>query len=83
MNGENEALAMKARLQPPHRLIRQIDTELYLAPDGHWVPGEADAFDFPDLRTALATCEQMQQKRVEMVMIFEPGAIRAPFRTNP
>ena len=83
MNGENEALAMKARLQPPHRLIRQIDTGLYLAPDGHWVPGEADAFDFPDLRTALATCEQMQQKRVEMVMIFEPGAIRAPFRTNP
>jgi hypothetical protein len=74
--------AMKARLHTPHRVIRQIDTGLYLAPDGHWVPGEEDAFDFPDLHTALATCEQMQQKRVEMVMIFEPGASRAPFRAS-
>jgi hypothetical protein len=68
---------MKARLLPPHRLIRQIETGLYLAPDGHWVPGEEDAFDFPDLRTALNTCEQMQQTGVEMVMIFDRGTSQA------
>jgi hypothetical protein len=68
---------MNARATTPHRLIRQIDTGLYLAPDGHWVPGEDEAFDFPDLRTALATCEQMQENRVEMVMIFEAPVVRA------
>ena len=73
---------MKARLQSPHRLIRQIDTGLYLAPDGHWVPSEAEAFDFPDLRSALATCEQMQQNHVEMVMIFAPGINKPPPRAN-
>jgi len=71
---------MKARLIPPHRVIRQLDTGLYLAPDGCWVPSEAEAFDFPDLRTALATCEQMQENRVEMVMIFEPGILKTPPR---
>jgi hypothetical protein len=62
---------MNARMQPPHRLIRQIDTGLYLSPDGHWVPNEKEAFDFPDLRTALTTCEQMQNRGVEMVLIFD------------
>ena len=65
---------MHARLQPPHRLLRQLDTGLYLAPDGHWVRNEEEAFDFPDLRSALATCEQMQGSRVEMVMIFNADA---------
>lgn len=69
---------MKARLQPPHRLIRQIDTGLYLAPDGHWVRDEDEAFDFPDLRSALATCEQMQASRVEMVFIYESRARISP-----
>ncbi|HTD65649.1 MAG TPA: hypothetical protein VK846_03840 [Candidatus Limnocylindria bacterium] len=62
---------MNARLQPPHRLIRQIDTGLYLSSDGHWVRNEDDAFDFPDLRSALATCEQMQDRGVEMLLIFD------------
>ena len=61
---------MNARLQPPHRVIRQIDSGLYLSGDGGWVPNEEDAFDFPDLRSALATCEQMQENRVEMILIF-------------
>ena len=73
---------MKARLLPPHRLIRQIDTGLYLAPDGHWVPSEEEAFDFPDLRTALATCEKMLENRVEMVMIFDPGIRKSPGRAT-
>jgi len=71
---------MNARLLPPHRLIRQIDTGLYLAPDGQWVSCEEEAFDFPDLRTALSTCEQMQQKGVEMVMIFDRGTGKSPSR---
>jgi hypothetical protein len=64
---------MNARLQPrpPHRVIRQIDTGLYLSAAGHWVPEEGEAFDFPDLRSALATCEQMQDNRVEMILIFD------------
>ncbi len=62
---------MNARIQPPHRLIRQIQTGLYLSPDGHWVQGEEDAFDFPDLRSALTTCEQMQEGNVEMLLIFD------------
>jgi hypothetical protein len=62
---------MKARSQPPHRLIRQIETGLYLSPDGQWVRREEDAFDFPDLRSALATCEQMQEGGVEMILIFD------------
>ena len=62
---------MHARSQPPHRLIRQIDTGLYLSPDGSWVPDEEEAFDFPDLRSALTTCEQMQAGHVEMVLVFE------------
>lgn len=64
---------MNARLQPPHRLIRQIRTGLYLSADGHWVRNEDDAFDFPDLRCALATCEQMQGRGVEMLLIFDRG----------
>ena len=61
---------MNARVPSPQRLIRQIDTGLYLSPDGHWVPNEEDAFDFPDLRSALATCEQMEGRRVEMILVF-------------
>jgi hypothetical protein len=71
---------MKARQQPPHRVIRQIDTGLYLSPDGHWVPSEEDAFDFPDLRSALATCEQMQENHVEMILIFDPQSSGPPPR---
>ncbi len=71
---------MNARIQPPHRVIRQIDTGLYLAADGHWVRNEDDAFDFPDLRSALATCEQMQESRVEMIIIFDPGTDRRSVR---
>ena len=65
---------MNARIQPPHRVIRQIDTGLYLSPAGQWVCKEEDAFDFPDLRSALATCEQMQENRVEMILIFDSAA---------
>jgi hypothetical protein len=68
---------MNARTPPPHRLIRQIGTGLYLSPDGRWVRNEDEAFDFPDLRSALATCEQMQGRGVEMILIFDrerPGA---------
>jgi hypothetical protein len=62
---------MNARLHPPpHRLIRQITSGLYLAADGQWVAQEEEAFDFPDFRSALATCEQMQESGVEMVVIF-------------
>ena len=64
---------MNARLQTPHRLIRQIKTGLYLSPDGHWVRNEEEAFDFPDLRSALTTCEQMQGRDVEMLLIFDRG----------
>ena len=62
---------MNARLESPHRVIRQIDTGLYLAADGRWVPSEEDAFDFPDLRSALTTCEKMEERHVEMVVVFE------------
>jgi hypothetical protein len=66
---------MKARLQPPpHRLIRHIKTGLYLSSDGSWVRSEDEAFDFPDLRTALATCEQMQSRGVEMLLVFDREA---------
>ena len=71
---------MNVKVQPPHRLIRQIESGLYLSPDGHWVRDEDEAFDFPDLRSALTTCEQMQERGVEMVMIFDreqPDAARA------
>jgi hypothetical protein len=67
---------MNAKVQPPHRLLRQIDTGLYLSPDGHWVREEEEAFDFPDLRTALATCEQMEGSGVEMLLIFDRSAAR-------
>ena len=67
---------MNAKLQPPHRLIRQIRTGLYLSPDGHWVRNEEDAFDFPDLRSALATCKKMQGRGVEMILIFDREASR-------
>ena len=73
---------MNARLQSPHRVIRQIDTGLYLSADGHWVRNEDDAFDFPDLRSALATCEQMQGNRVEMILIFNPDTGRSAGRVN-
>jgi hypothetical protein len=62
---------MNARLQHPHRLIRHIKTGLYLSPTGGWVINEEDAFDFPDVRTALATCEQMQGRGVEMIVVFD------------
>ena len=62
---------MNAKVQPPHRLIRQIKTGLYLSPDGHWVADESEAFDFPDLRSALATCEKMEGSDVEMLVIFD------------
>jgi hypothetical protein len=64
---------MNAKLQSPHRLIRHIKTGLYLSADGRWVRDEDDAFDFPDLRSALATCEQMQGRGVEMILIFDRG----------
>ncbi len=67
---------MNARRQSPHRLLRQIGTGLYLSPDGHWVREEEEAFDFPDLRSALATCEQMQGSGVEMLMIFDRDAMQ-------
>ena len=62
---------MNARRAAPHRFIRQIDSGLYLSPGGEWVWSEDEAFDFPDLRSALATCEQMAGSRVEMIMIFD------------
>lgn len=71
---------MNVKMQPPHRVIREIESGLYLSPAGGWVRTEEEAFDFPDLRTALTTCEQMQERGVEMVMIFDrkqPGAARA------
>jgi hypothetical protein len=65
---------MNARSQPaPHRLIREIGSGLYLSTDGRWVRDEQEAFDFPDLRTALATCEQMQDRGVEMILVFDRG----------
>jgi hypothetical protein len=62
---------MNVHVPPPHRLIREIESGLYLSPSGGWVRDEREAFDFPDLRTALTTCEQMQARGVEMVMIFD------------
>ena len=62
---------MNARLQPPHRLIRHIRSGLYLSASGNWVRNEAEAFDFPDLRSALATCEQMEGRGVEMILVFD------------
>ena len=73
-------LSMKAQVLPPHRVIREIESGLYLSPGGDWVRAEEEAFDFPDLRSALTTCEQMQERGVEMLMIFDheqPGAVRA------
>lgn len=61
---------MKARSPEAHRLIRNIDTGLYLSSDGQWVREESDAFDFPDVRSALATYEQMEHRRIEMVLVF-------------
>lgn len=77
---ELEIQPMNVKRQPPHRLIRQIETGLYLSPDGHWVRDEAEAFDFPDLRTALATCEQMEDGGVEMLLIFDRDPARQSFR---
>lgn len=72
---------MKARLQPPpHRLIRHIRTGLYLSTDGSWVRDQGEAFDFPDLRSALATCEQMQDRGVEMILVFDREAPEAGLR---
>ncbi len=71
---------MNAKAQPPHRVIRLLESGLYLSRAGHWVRDEDEAFDFPDLRSALTTCELMQERGVEMVMIFDrewPGAARA------
>src|SRR5436190_14610570 len=77
---EVEIQPMNVRVQPPHRLIRQIETGLYLSPGGHWVSDEAEAFHFPDLRTALATCEQMEGGGVEMLLIFDRDRTRESFR---
>lgn len=60
---------MNARSPEAHRLIRHMDTGLYLSADGQWVD-EDDAFDFPDLRTALTTYEHMEHRRLEMVLVF-------------
>ena len=65
---------MIGRPQPPQRLIRQIDTGLYLAQTGAWVANEKEAYHFPDLRSALTLCEQMEERRVEMVLIFGENA---------
>lgn len=62
---------MNARQPEAHRLIRHLDTGLYLSANGQWVREEDDAFDFPDLRSALATYEGMEHRRVEMVLVFE------------
>lgn len=69
---------MYARASEAHRLIRNLDTGLYLCADGRWVAGKEDAFDFPDLRTALTTYEQMEHRRLEMVMVFENGPTVRP-----
>ena len=67
---------MNARSQPvPHRLIREIRSGLYLSADGRWVREEQEAFDFPDLRTALVTCEQMQDRGVEMILVFDRESV--------
>ena len=71
---------MNVRRQPPHRLLRQIDSGLYLSADGHWVRDEQEAFDFPDLRTALTTCEQMQGRHVEMLLIFDRETAGSPMQ---
>jgi hypothetical protein len=62
---------MKPRQPEAHRLIRNIDTGLYLSANGQWVADEEEAFDFPDLRSALSTYEGMEHHRVEMVLVFE------------
>ncbi|HMJ91030.1 MAG TPA: hypothetical protein VK530_14505 [Candidatus Acidoferrum sp.] len=48
-----------------------MDTGLYLSANGQWVADEDQAFDFPDLRSALTTYEHMEHRRVEMVLVFE------------
>lgn len=71
---------MNVKVPPPHRVIREIESGLYLSPAGGWVRAKEEAFNFPDLRTALTTCEQMQERGVEMVIIFDReqrGAARA------
>jgi hypothetical protein len=42
-----------------------------LSADGSWVRDQGEAFDFPDLQSALATCEQMQERGVEMILVFD------------
>jgi hypothetical protein len=65
------ASPMNARAAQAHRLIRQMDTGRYLSAEGRWVENEDDAFDFPDIRTALATYEQMEHRRLEMILVFD------------
>ena len=62
---------MNARMPSTHRLIRQIKTGLYLSADGRWVAAETEAFDFPDVRSALATYQQMQHRQLEMILVYE------------
>ena len=62
---------MNAKLQPQDLLNRQIESGLYLSPAGCWVYNEKDAFDFPDMRSALPTCEMMQDGGVEMLLVFD------------
>jgi hypothetical protein len=73
---------MNARLHPPYRLIRHVESGLYLSADGTWVHSEDDAFDFPDLRSALATCEQMEGSGVEMILLFDREVPRGSARLN-
>ena len=73
---------MNARVQAPHRLIRHIRSGLYLSADGKWVRDEGNAFDFPDLRSALATCEQMEGRGVEMILVFDRELPRTSARLN-
>ena len=73
---------MNARTQAPHRIIRHIRSGMYLSGAGKWVRNENDAFDFPDLRSALATCEQMEGRGVEMLVIFDRENLRGQIQLN-
>ena len=73
---------MNAQVPPPHRLLRQLGTGLYLSADGSWVGREDEALDFPDLRSALTTCEQMQDSGVEMLLIFDRASSGSALRLS-
>ena len=73
---------MNAKVPAPHRLLRQLGTGLYLSENGNWVGRAEEAFDFPDLRSALTTCEQMQHSGVEMLLIFDRTPSEATLRLS-